>query len=241
MVLPLNWRVIGFLFTVAAITGALFGIIPALKAARTDANAALKPGGRGIMANHRQQRLRTTLVASELVLALALLTGAGFFVEGTWRLAHLDFGWDPKNILTGTLGLPYSSQYDDPHCREFAERLQQKLAVLPGVNRAAISAGPLPWGVSGGGDFGIEGRNPPLAHQRGDGLFQQRHPRLFFSDGNAPRSGARFQRARPTGFASSRHHQRGNGQALLARRIPSATGLAVPILPILIGSWWLGS
>jgi putative ABC transport system permease protein len=181
--LPLNWKVVGFLFTVAAITGALFGIIPALKAARTDANAALKPGGRGIMANRRQQRLRTALVASELVLALALLTGAGFFVEGTWRLVHLDLGWDPKNILTGTLHLPYSRQYDNLHCREFAERLQQKLAVLPGVNRAVISAGPLPWGVSGGGDFGIEGRNPPLRINEEMAAFNDVTPGFFTATG----------------------------------------------------------
>jgi predicted permease len=181
--LPLDWRVIGFLFAVAAITGALFGIAPAWKAARTDANSALKPGSRGMTAGRRQQRLRTTLVASELVLALALLAGAGFFIEGTRRLVHLDFGWQPRNILTGSLVLPYSRRYDDPHCREFAERLQQNLAVLPGVDRVVVSASPLPWGVSGGGDFGIEGRNPPLRINEEMAYFNDVTPGFFSAMG----------------------------------------------------------
>ncbi len=205
--LPLDWKVVAFLFTMAAITGAPFGIFPPWKPrARTPMRRSSWAAG-VLSASRRQQRLRTTLVAAELVLSLALLAGAGFFVEGTRRLVHLDFGWEPRHILTGTLALPYSRQYDDAlHCRDFAERLQEKLAALPGwtaqSSRPARSLGVFP----ADGDFGIEGRNPPLRINEEMADFNDVTPGFFLAMGMHLVYGRDFSAGDLPEFASGRHH-----------------------------------
>jgi len=160
--LPLNLRIIAFTFAVSAATGALFGIAPAWIAARTDASAALRQGGRGMTGGRAQHRLRHALIVTELALALALLAGAGFFVTGTRRLMRMDLGWRPERLLNGTLSLPYNRYEGDDQIRAFTGRLRQSLAALPGVDSAALSADPPSWGFNGASDFAVEGLRPPL-------------------------------------------------------------------------------
>jgi predicted permease len=159
--LPVNLQVVGFTFVVSALTGAAFGIVPAWLASRTDANAALKQGGRGTSGDKSRHRLRHALIVSEIAIAVALLAGAGYFVRGTQRMMERDYGWRPENLLMGHMVLPYEKYADEQLRRTFFDRLRADLGALPGVDRVFVSRGH-PAGSAGDlGKFAVEGREDP--------------------------------------------------------------------------------
>jgi len=73
-----------YLFTLAAVvvTGAMVGIMPALRVARTDVNSMLREGGRGSSEGRRRHLVRNSLVMAQVAGSLLLLIVAGLFVRG---------------------------------------------------------------------------------------------------------------------------------------------------------------
>jgi len=106
-----------FAFTVglSLATGLVFGLAPAIGAARADLSQTLREGGRGATSG-RQSRLRSILVVGEIALASALLIGAGLFLRSFVNLLRLDPGFQPQNVITATLVLP-ASRYKDGGAR----------------------------------------------------------------------------------------------------------------------------
>jgi putative ABC transport system permease protein len=141
--MPLDLRVIGFTFVASLLTGALFGTVPAWLASRTNVNASLKSSSRGSTSDRSRHWLRQGLVVSELAMALTLLAGAGFFVSGIYRLTHRNLGWDATHEVVGYIELDHDhyGEQKDARSLAFGERLQAKLAALPGIEAAAMSSG----------------------------------------------------------------------------------------------------
>jgi putative ABC transport system permease protein len=160
--MPLDFRVVGFTFAVSAVTGAIFGSIPAWLASRADVNTTLKQSSRGTSADRSRHRLRHGLIVVELALALILLTGAGYFIRGIQRLTHRELGWKPENLLVGYVALPHDGygEEGDERSRGFGDRLRTDLLALPGVDHAAITRTSPAWGYGSIG-FIVEGRPPP--------------------------------------------------------------------------------
>jgi putative ABC transport system permease protein len=77
----LDWRVLIFTVLVSTITGIVFGLAPALTAARTDLVDGLREGGRGSTSSRRAHRTRNTLVVVEVALAAMLLIGASLLIQ----------------------------------------------------------------------------------------------------------------------------------------------------------------
>jgi putative ABC transport system permease protein len=159
LAMPLDRTVLAFTAAASVVTGVLFGILPALLASRGDVNEMLKQGGRG-STSRAHHRLRHGLIVAEVALALVLLSAAGFFIRGIDRFAVRDHGWRTEQLLTGSLTL--SAGYEtNASRRAFHERLQTRLAALPGVERVALSAN-LPFnGFAAGQRFIIDGRPAP--------------------------------------------------------------------------------
>ena len=108
--MPLDFRVLGFTFVISLITGAIFGTVPAWIASRTDVSVSLKTGGRGATSDRSRHWLRQGLVITELGLALILLSGAGFFVTGIYKLTHQNLGWSADKLLSGYLELDHKTR-----------------------------------------------------------------------------------------------------------------------------------
>ena len=125
------------IFTAAATlaTGLISGIVPALGSSKVSFNETLKEGGRGAEGPGRH-RSRTALVVTEMALALVLLVGAGLMVQGFRGLMNVDMGMDTRNLLTFQVRLPESQYATKPQIREFAEKLQNRLRAIPGVESA---------------------------------------------------------------------------------------------------------
>jgi predicted permease len=156
--ISLDWRTFAFTLTAAVLTGALFGLAPALQVSRVNLNESLKEGGRGSSGGARHNRLRGLLVVAEVSLAFVLLIGAGLLMRTFVYLQRVDPGFNPNNVLTATIDLPGARYASSKQAAAFYRDLTGRLGSLPGV-QAAGATSDLPWsGYDENTSFGIEGR-----------------------------------------------------------------------------------
>jgi predicted permease len=136
--------VLTFTLAVSVLTGVVAGLLPAVRASKTNLNDSLKQGLGRTDADSGGNRTRSVLVISEVALSLVLLIGAGLMIRTLSRLRNVDPGLDPHNVLTMTFALS-STKYDKPAQQiAFYDRLLQRVRSLPGVVSAgAIDSLPL--------------------------------------------------------------------------------------------------
>jgi putative ABC transport system permease protein len=120
-------RIFAFAFAITLVTGILFGLAPALGAARTNLVESLKEGGQKSGTGTSHPRLRSALVVAQIALALMLVVASGLLVRTFYQLLASDAGFHAEHVLTFELSLP-SIQYPD---REAIARFYQK--ALPGL------------------------------------------------------------------------------------------------------------
>src|SRR6266540_3032381 len=99
----LDNRVLLFAAAVSAITGVLFGLLPALQASRHDMQGAMKETGRG--ATGYKRWLRSGLLVAEIALTLVLLVGAGLLIRSFWHLRQVATGFDYDHLLAFNIAL----------------------------------------------------------------------------------------------------------------------------------------
>ncbi len=142
----LDLRVLLFILAVTLLTGLITGIFPAMQLARLDLNSTLRDEGRGFSGGRTRSRLKSLLVIGQVALTLPLLVGAGLLVRSFDRLLHVDPGFDAHSVLTMDVSLP-TEKYAKPEQQiAFFDDALRRIAALPGVRNAAISATlPLSW------------------------------------------------------------------------------------------------
>jgi predicted permease len=129
--------VLAFTLAVSLFTGVVFGLAPALQVSHIEPHTTLKEGGRGSTAGH--QRLRAVLVVSEIAASLVLLVGAGLMLKTMWRLTRVDPGFDPRNLLTFSIGLSPVNRSSPDRIRLAYQHLTEAIQGLPGVEAAAVA------------------------------------------------------------------------------------------------------
>jgi len=132
--LGLDWRVLAFTLTIAAATGLVFGLAPALQVSRPDLVVALK-GSRG--STHRRLSLGSILVVSEVALSLTLLVAAGLCVRTLKNVEAIDVGYEPSQVLTARLDLARQG-YTDDRGRTFQQQLLGRIESSAGVEAAGF-------------------------------------------------------------------------------------------------------
>jgi len=167
-----------FTFLVSALTGILFGLVPAIQASRIDPKQGLHEGGRSATGSGRSSRLRNILVASEVSLACVLLVGAGLMLRSLLNLLHLDPGFQQQHVLTANVSLPSANYKKNVDVARFYDRLDSDLRSIPGVESAGIGSD-LPWtGYDENTSFYIEGKQPP-PHEDFHGRYHVATPDYF--------------------------------------------------------------
>jgi putative ABC transport system permease protein len=157
--ISMDGRVFAFALIVSCLTGLLFGIVPAVAALRTNVNEPLKEGGR-TPGTGSHNRLRQVLVASEVALALVVLSGAGLLIKSMTRLLGVDPGLNPKNVLTLGMSVPQEEIYvGPPGLPRFCQDVEEHLGAIPGIVSVGAVAH-LPLQGNAGRGFQIEGRPP---------------------------------------------------------------------------------
>jgi predicted permease len=149
----MDWRVAIFSISVAIGAAILAGLLPALRASKTNLNEALHQGGWGMA--QPLGRTNRILVIAQIAFSCVLLIVAGLMVRSILNLGKVDVGIRTENILTGRIGL-FESKYPDPETqRRFYDSLLQKLATLPDASAASLASG-LPGAFSGYNYFSVE-------------------------------------------------------------------------------------
>jgi putative ABC transport system permease protein len=156
-------RVFAFFAVVCLGTGVIFGLAPALHASKTDLNDVLKEGGRG-SSSMRARRWTGVLIIAELALTLVLLAGAGFMVRSFLALYRLDLGIESAHVTTMRLSLPAQKYPTNEVKQAFFDRLDDRLAVVPGVRSATVTTH-LPLNGGQTRQLAVDGR-PEIAGQQ---------------------------------------------------------------------------
>ena len=161
----LDRRVLTFTALISALTGLVFGIVPALRTAKLDLRERLNEGSRGSTSGPGQHRVRGFLAAAEIALAMLLLIGSGLLLRSFSRLQDVLPGFQPDHLLVADVPVSVNA-YAKPQQRyEFFDQLVERVKALPGVSSAGAATF-LP--VSGGGSiihFNIQGRPPKSPHE----------------------------------------------------------------------------
>jgi predicted permease len=150
-----------YLFALAAVllTGLIVGIIPALRAARTNVITVLHEGGRGSSSGPRRQLARNALVVAQVAGSLVLLIVAGLFVRSLDNAQKINLGFNPDHVLNLSVDVEQIG-YKETQGREIYREMENRVRALPGVKSVA-QAFSVPMGLMSAGDrLAIE--NHPL-------------------------------------------------------------------------------
>ena len=145
-VIRLNLPVLLFTLGVAALTALVFGLVPALKAARKDLNEPLRDSGKGVSGGFRHGRLRDAVVVLEVGLSLTLLVAAGLLTRSFVALRDVKLGLQPDHVLVARLPLPVERYKTADQVMGFYRPLLQRLKALPGVVEATETSTLPPYG-----------------------------------------------------------------------------------------------
>ena len=138
LILATDWRALGFATAVASGTCIVFGIAPAIRAARIEAVAAMKSGGRGSTAGHERLLVQRLMVATQIAMALVMLVAALLFVASFRNLLTVDTGMRHEGVVVAMTRFPESivpERFDD-----FRREMLAEIKTVPGIVDAGTTS-----------------------------------------------------------------------------------------------------
>jgi putative ABC transport system permease protein len=132
--------VLAFTVSVSALTGVLFGILPALHASKATANDLLKDTAPRAGGARRAGRSRAALVVTEFALALVLLIGAGLMLKSFVRLLGVDLGFVVEDLVTFQVSI-VPEKYDGQSALNLLDQFRNEITWLPGAQNATYANG----------------------------------------------------------------------------------------------------
>ena len=141
--IAVDGRVLGVSIAISALSGLLFGLVPALDAWRIQLSGGLRAAAANVTVGRPRTTLRSGLVVVQTSLALVLLIGAGLLVNSLARLGRVQPGFDPTDVVWLDVSLP--ARYADATSRlAFFDELMTRVRTTAGVRAAgAIQGRPL--------------------------------------------------------------------------------------------------
>lgn len=158
--ISLDWQVVLFAIGLSLTTGIGCGLAPAFAALRTNANEALKEGGRtGSAGGHAW--LRGALVVGEIATAVVLLAAAGLLLRSFEKMRDVDLGYRPDHVLVAGYSLPQKQYATQASVDTFNHELLDRLRQLPGVKYVGLTSFLPATGSNSNSTFVAEGYTPP--------------------------------------------------------------------------------
>jgi putative ABC transport system permease protein len=186
-VIQLNAPVLAFTLCVAVLTALVFGLVPALQAARRDLNDPLRDSGKGTSGSGRHNGVRNAVVVLEVALSLTLMASAGLLMRSFIALREVHLGLQPDHVLVARLPLPRDRYKTSDQITGFYKPLLQRVKALPGVVDATETSTLPPYGGIGT-DVDVVGKSHA---EKWEALFQ------LCSEGYFPTLRIQFVDGRP--------------------------------------------
>ena len=218
LAVTVNGRVVAFALGVSLAAAVGFGLAPARHALGHDLAPLLH--GAAATADRRRLWLRHGLVVAQVALSLMLVATAGLFVRTLQAAANIDAGFTTTDVALANLDVSLSG-FRGPAAVDLVQRLQARVAALPGVT-AVAAARVIPLQGSGFGSGPVAGARTPRTGRR-------RHRRCRLERGlagvlrrgpNAHRRRPRPARRRPRRRHPRRRRQRDPGAHGRGRAAP---------------------
>ncbi len=133
-----DWRVLLFATAATVVTCVIFGLVPAMRAIRTEPLSSMRAGGRGTTMGREQFSLQRGMVAAQISISLVLLVGALLFVRSFRNLLTLNPGMRESGITVAFLGF-WQSHLQPERWGAYETELLDEIRSVPGVRSAAIS------------------------------------------------------------------------------------------------------
>lgn len=134
--LSIDWRVLAFTTSLAALTTILFSLAPAVRATRAEPATLLQSGSRGSTGGHERFSLRRALVVSQVALSIVLLMSALLFARSLHNLTTLNIGFQETGTLVTAVDFSHLHIPKDDNVGYNREILKHVQAI-PGVEAAA--------------------------------------------------------------------------------------------------------
>jgi putative ABC transport system permease protein len=187
----LNWRVLLVAASAALMSGLVCGIVPAVRATRSDVSEGLRYSQR-TMACHATGTQRAFLVG-QLALAVTLMAGTGLLTRSLVRLWSVDPGFEPRGAVTFMSGLPRERAGSPEQVRTAIRQIAERLAAVPQVQAVSGVFGALPFtGNNNAVDFWRADSPRPAGSDAPLALFSAVGPDYFRAMGIAVRRGRGF-------------------------------------------------
>lgn len=138
----MDQRMLWFSLAISLATGIVFGLLPALRATRTDLASSIKTSDQApskVLLFRGKLTPRNFLVVLQLTLSVVLLMLSAFFVRGFQAARKIEIGFRIDHTLFFSLD-PSSQRYSEAKTRQFYKELKDRLKDVPGVQNAALSS-----------------------------------------------------------------------------------------------------
>jgi predicted permease len=145
-VIRLNAPVLLFALLTTLLTPILFGLVPALRAARNNLEKQLRTSGRSTCGGSQHGRFHDAMIGAEVALSFTLLVGAGLLMRSFVALRGVDLGMRPGHVLLTRLPLPPEQYQNAAQVQSFYRPLLARVKALPGVTDVAESSALPPYG-----------------------------------------------------------------------------------------------
>ncbi len=185
--------VLAFALAISLATGILFGLMPALIAARPNLAGILRGSGEDASSSKSARWFgpRGLLVIGQVALSVVLMIGATLMIESLGRLNKVDPGFQSSGILTMNISLPSNKYGTGNKTSAFFQQLVKNVEAQPGVRSAAITW-TLPMTGWAGTPIQLASEPPRKLNERPIGIIEAITPKYFKTMGIALRRGREF-------------------------------------------------
>jgi putative ABC transport system permease protein len=175
----LDSRALLFTLAVSALTGWLFGLVPALQLVNPRLQSFLSEGARGSTEGATWQRVRSAFLVAQIALSLMLLVGAGLLIKSFDRLLRVDVGFKSERLLSLEYRLPRGKYKETAAQLSFHRQVVDQIQQIPGVQSVSLVRG-LPFSGNGGTiPISLPDREPPAKGSEPEVMFNTVMPNYF--------------------------------------------------------------
>jgi putative ABC transport system permease protein len=132
----LHGNLLGAAIAVTSVAVLVFGVVPALVAARVDAAGRLQLGMRAGAETGRRRATRQWLVASQVAIALVMLVGAALLGKSLLSLEHLSLGYRAEHLSIGSVAFTAATYDSLDKITRLSEEVVRRIDAVPGVTAA---------------------------------------------------------------------------------------------------------